>query len=120
MPYRGNVCNLKGSSRVNWIIGRLHAKNQGPNQEISYIDIGYQFWKYRLLILRIPVIDFGNTGGWTFSKIRACLRAKSKILRKVSRYRINIKKHPISLIYPFKEPYAGPNQYDRIGLLRPN
>ena len=27
--YRSNVCNQKGSPRVNWTIGRWHAKNQG-------------------------------------------------------------------------------------------
>ena len=24
VAYRGNVCNQKGSPRVNWILGRLH------------------------------------------------------------------------------------------------
>ena len=27
---RGAVCNQKGSPSVHWILGRLHAKNQGP------------------------------------------------------------------------------------------
>ena len=29
-PYRGNICNQKGSPRAHWIKGRLDAKNQGP------------------------------------------------------------------------------------------
>ena len=33
VTYRGNVCNQKGSPRVHWIIGRLHAKNQGPKSK---------------------------------------------------------------------------------------
>ena len=33
--YRGNVCNQKGSPRVNWITGKLHAKNQGPKSRVE-------------------------------------------------------------------------------------
>ena len=30
VAYRGAISNQKGSPRVHWKIGRLHAKNQGP------------------------------------------------------------------------------------------
>ena len=33
VAYRRNLCNRKGPPRVNWIIGRLHAKNHRPKSK---------------------------------------------------------------------------------------
>ena len=38
VAYRGAVFNQKGSPRVHWTLGRLHAKNQG-HQEILLWEI---------------------------------------------------------------------------------
>ena len=33
LAYRGAICNQKGCFIVHWIIGKLYAKNKGPNSK---------------------------------------------------------------------------------------
>ena len=44
-------------------------------------NTGWRFGQYRLTNWPIPVGDFANTGEGAFSKIWACLRSKSGILK---------------------------------------
>ena len=43
--YRGNVCNRKGSPRIDWIIGRLQTRNQGPKSRDKKVSAFKAFSK---------------------------------------------------------------------------